>query len=159
MLHLILPAPLHRQAYRVAHRLRSAWLRWSGATIRGCSMVARDGEGRVLLVRHSYGSGLWAFPGGGLGRTEDPLAGAIREFAEELRCTVRDPVHLGKLGEDYHGGNNVAYVFTGLIDGNPRPDMREIVEARFFAVDALPDRCSQTVAPRLELLARFLEQA
>lgn len=152
VLHLILPAAVHRLAYRLAHRVRTRWLRWTGQTIHGCSMIAADGQGRVLLVRHSYGTGLWGFPGGGLSRGEEPLAGALREFAEELRCTVRDPVHLGTLDEDYHGARNVAHVFTGLIEGQPRPDMREIVEARFFAPDDLPERLSRTVAPRLALL-------
>jgi 8-oxo-dGTP pyrophosphatase MutT (NUDIX family) len=159
VLHLILPAPVHRQAYRLAHRLRVRWLRWSARTIHGCSMIARDAAGRVLLVRHSYGTGLWAFPGGGLNRGEEPLAAAVREFAEELRCSVAAPVRLGTLEEDYHGALNVAHVFTGLIAGEPRPDMREIVEARFFALDALPEGLSRTVAPRLALLVRAdLEQ-
>ncbi len=151
MLHLI-PAPLHRAAYRLAHRVRVRWLRWSGRTIHGCSMIARDDQGRVLLVRHSYGTGLWAFPGGGMNRGEEPLAAALREFTEELGCTVSDPRHLGTLDEDYHGARNVAHVFTGLVAGEPRPDMRELVDAQFFAVDDLPERTSRTVAPRLALL-------
>lgn len=154
MLHLI-PAPLHRQGYRLAFRLRKAWLGLTRQTIHGCSMIARDGEGRVLLVRHSYGSGLWAFPGGGLNRGEEPLAAALREFAEELGCMVSEPRQLGTLEEDYHGARNVAHVFTGLIAGEPRPDMRELVDARFFALDALPEQTSRTVATRLA----FLQQA
>lgn len=152
MLHLILPAPLHRLAYRLAHWLRVYWLRWSGRTIHGASMIARDANGRVLLVRHSYGSRLWAFPGGGLARGEDPLAGACREFTEELGCGVTAPLKLGTLEENFHGARNVAHVFTGLIAGEPRPDMREIVDARFFAPDSLPQGLSRTVGPRLALL-------
>ncbi len=152
MLHLILPPALHRHAYRVAFRLRNRWLYWRGRPIAGCTMIARDDAGRVLLVRHSYGSGLWAFPGGGLNRGEQPLAAAIREFAEELGCAVTDPRHVGTLEEDYHGVRNTAHIFTGLIAGPPRPDMREIVEARFFAVDELPHGTSCTVHVRLALL-------
>lgn len=152
MLHLILPPPLHRQAYRVAFSVRKRWLRWRGRPIEGCTMIACDGQGRVLLVRHSYGTGLWALPGGGLNRGEEPLAAAIREFAEELRCAVIAPRHVGTLEEDYHGARNTAHVFTGLIAGEPRPDMREIVEARFFALDALPPGTSRTVTVRLALL-------
>lgn len=155
MLHLIarvLPAPLHRLGYRVAFRLRKAWLGLTGQTIHGCTMIARDAAGRVLLVRHSYGSTHWSFPGGGMNKGEDPLAAALREFTEELGCTVSDPRHLGTLGEAYHGAHNVAHVFTGLIAGEPRPDMRELVDARFFALDDLPPDTSRSVFPRLALL-------
>lgn len=156
MLHLIaalIPAALHRQLYRVAHRLRGAWLRLRGGEVHGCSIIARDAAGRVLLVRHSYGSGWWAFPGGGMRRGEDPLAAALREFAEELGCTIRDPVHLATVVEQFHGARNVAHIFTGLIDGEPRPDGREVVEARFFAPDALPLQTAPNVQRRLALLA------
>jgi ADP-ribose pyrophosphatase YjhB (NUDIX family) len=155
MLHLIvrvIPAPLHRQGYRVAFRLRKAWLGLTGQTIHGCTMIARDAQGRVLLVRHSYGSTHWSLPGGGMNKGEDPLAAAMREFTEELACTVSDPRHLGTLGEDYHGAHNVAHVFTGLIAGEPRPDMRELVAARFFALDDLPPDTARAALTRLRML-------
>ncbi len=151
MLHLI-PAPLHRKLYRLAHWGRKRWLRLRGGEVRGCSIIARDGEGRVLLVRHSYGSGLWSLPGGGLGHSEDALAGACREFAEELRCGLAGMRHLATLEETYHGARHEAHVFTGVIDGEPRPDMREIVEAQFFALDDLPPDRVRMVAVRLALL-------
>ena len=155
MLHLIsraIPAPLHRLLYRAAHRARKRWLRLRGGTVRGCSIIARDGEGRVLLVRHSYGSGLWSLPGGGLGRNEDALAGGLREFAEELGCGLVDLCLVATLDETYHGALHEAHVVTGLVDGTPRPDMREIVEAQFFALDALPHGKVRVVAERLALL-------
>jgi len=155
MLHLIaglIPAPLHRLLYRVAHSSRKRWLRWRGGEVHGCSVIARDAAGRVLLVRHSYGSGLWSFPGGGINRGEEPAMGAAREFSEELRCGLTDLRHLGTLDEQFHGARNVAHVFTGDISGEPRPDMREIVEARFFGLDDLPENRSRMVDARLELL-------
>lgn len=152
MLHLI-PPRLHRALYRLAHRARRQWLRLRGGEVHGCAIIARDGQGRVLLVRHSYGSRQWAFPGGGMKKGEDVLVAAAREFAEELRCGLRDPQHLGTLDEEFHGARNLAHVVTGLADGAPRPDMREVVEARFFAVDALPDGTSRSVAVRLRMLA------
>lgn len=151
MLHLI-PAPLHRALYRIAHRVRRRWQRHLYSEIHGCSVIAHDGEGRVLLVRHSYGAAVWAFPGGGIAPSEDPLAGAMREFSEELGCTISDARYLGMLDEQFHGMRNVAHIFAGLIEGDPRPDMRELVAARFFALDDLPDDCARTVAPRLALL-------
>ena len=161
MLHLInrvIPAPLHRLAFRAAYRARKLWLRLSQAENNGCSEIARDYAGRVLLVRHSYGPPVWTFPGGGMHKGEEPEAAALREFAEELDAAIIDPQHLGTLRETYLGGTNNAHVFTGVIAGEPRPDMREVVEARFFARDDLPSNTSRTVQARLQLLDQQLQQ-
>lgn len=155
MLHLIvrvIPAPLHRLLYRAAHWGRKRWLRLRGGEVRGCSIIARDQAGRVLLVRHSYGSGLWSLPGGGLGRNEDALAGAAREFSEELGCGLTGLRLVAMLEETFHGAAHEAHVVTGLVDGEPRPDRREIVAARFFALDDLPPDRVRMVAERLALL-------
>ncbi|GAA0272522.1 NUDIX domain-containing protein [Alteraurantiacibacter aestuarii] len=158
MLHLItplIPPPLHRTGYRMAFALRTRWLRWRGGEIHGCTMIARDEQGRVLLVRHSYGAAVWSFPGGGMRKGEDPQLAALREFAEELGAAIADPQHLGTLTEDYHGGRNVAHIFTGRIAGEARPDMREIVEARFFHHHELPQDISRTVTVRMQLLSQW----
>lgn len=151
MLHLI-PPRLHRALYRLAHHARKNWLQLVGGEVHGCTIIARDGQGRVLLVRHSYGSKAWAFPGGGMKKGEDVLVAAAREFAEELRCGLLDPLHLGTLDKEFHGARHIAHAITGLADGEPRPDMREVVEARFFALDALPDGTSRSVAVWLRML-------
>jgi 8-oxo-dGTP pyrophosphatase MutT (NUDIX family) len=151
MLRLI-PPRLHRSLYRLAHAVRRRWLRLRGGAVHGCSIVARDAAGRVLLVRHSYGGGSWECPGGGVKKGESAEAAARREFAEELDCALTGLVHLGRVCETYHGAANVVDVFSGLVDGEPRADGREIVEARFFAVDALPVAPGGMAARRIELL-------
>jgi 8-oxo-dGTP pyrophosphatase MutT (NUDIX family) len=151
MLRLI-PPPLHRQLYRVAYHARKRWLRLSRAEVHGCTVIGRDAAGRFLLVRHSYGPDVWAFPGGGMRPNEDPLAAALREFAEELGCTLADPSFVGHQQDRYLGTVNHVRVFTGLVEGDPLPDRREIVEARFFAVDQFPARISSTVRARLALI-------
>src|SRR5690606_8180249 len=61
MLHLI-PAPLHRLLYRIADRLRRQWWKVRRPTRNSVLVIAFDGAGRVLLVRHSYGPPVWALP-------------------------------------------------------------------------------------------------
>ena len=151
MLHLI-PAPLHRALYRVGHGLRRLFLRHLAGEVHGCCIIGRDAAGRVLLVRHSYGSPVWALPGGGMKKGEDAQAAALRELREELGCSLADPVHLGVQRNDFLGSTNHVRVFTGQVEGEPTPDMREVVEAQFFHIDALPDNRSRTVEMRLALL-------
>ena len=151
MFHLI-PAPMHRALFRLGHGLRRIFLRHLAGEIHGCCIIVRDGQGRVLLVRHSYGPPVWALPGGGMRSHEDPEAAALRELREELGCSLLDPLHLGMQSNEFLGSTNHVQVFTGLVDGTPTPDMREVVECRFFALDELPERRSSTVARRLSLL-------
>ncbi len=151
MLHLI-PAPLHRLMYRAGHGLRRLFLRHVAGEVHGCCIIGRDGEGRVLLVRHSYGPPVWALPGGGMRRSEDAGLAALRELREELDCTLAEPEFLGIQTNEFLGSTNHVRVFTGRVKGQPRPDMREVVDARYFALDDLPDNRSRTIDLRLRLL-------
>jgi len=85
-------------------------------------------------------------------KNEDPESAALRELAEELGCTLHQPIHLGLQQNRYLGSTNHVSVFTGLVRGEPTPDMREVVEARFFALDSLPENRSRSVELRLTLL-------
>jgi 8-oxo-dGTP pyrophosphatase MutT (NUDIX family) len=138
MLHLI-PAPLHRQLYRIADRLRRRWWRIRKPRRHSVNVLAIEHEGRVLLVRHSYGPPVWALPGGGLGRNEDPVLAAIREVREELGCGIGGIEPLCGSAQDNDGLPDSLQVFLARLTGEPVADNREVVEARFFDPGALPD--------------------
>lgn len=137
MFHLI-PAPLHRALLRIAHRLRKRWLRLAKRATGGVTVIGLDEDGRVFLVRHSYGSGRWALPGGGLGRGEDPLACARREMREELGCGLEQVELAAQFDEVLYGAPHHAFVFTARFAGEPRVDGREVIAGDWFALDALP---------------------
>ena len=122
----------------------------------GCRIVAVDGEGRVLLIRHSYGSGQWMLPSGGIPKGHDAVATAIRELREETGCVLEDAVELAMIEEQLHGATNRVHVITGRASGDPQPDGREVVEAAFFPLDALPERMPETVRRRLPEWVRGL---
>lgn len=137
MLYLI-PAPLHRLALRLAYRLRSRWWALTRRAGRAATLVALDEAGRVLLVRHSYGSGRWTLPGGGLGRNEDAEAGLRREVREELGRELADVRLAAESVDVFSGGEQRGYLFVARLLGEPVIDGREIVACGWFARDRLP---------------------
>jgi len=139
----LLPAGVHIAALRIAHAVRVHWWRISRCAVRGCRVLVLDRAGRVLLIRHSYGSGDWMLPGGGLGRREDPVGGACREAQEETGCRLDPAVSLGRTDDPVSASET--HLVAGWTDDVPRADGREIVAAQFFALDALP----RPLAPRL----------
>jgi ADP-ribose pyrophosphatase YjhB (NUDIX family) len=150
MLHLI-PASLHRRLYRIADRARRLWWRIRKPDRTSVIVAAFDAAGRVLLVRHSYGPPVWALPGGGIGRHEDPAAGAAREFREELGCELAGLVQVAVHEQEESGSRDRMHLFTGELAGTPSPDMREIVEVGLFDPAALPPRCDRRVAQALAI--------
>jgi 8-oxo-dGTP diphosphatase len=65
-----------------------------------------DGAWHYFLARRSefcHQGGTWAVPGGALNRGEEPLAGALREFAEEVGVALTD-FAVVEIHEDDHGG-------------------------------------------------------
>lgn len=148
MLHLI-PAPLHRHALRLAHRTRLVWWQIRKPQLDGCRVLAFDGQDRILLVRHAYGSGRWMLPGGGLRRGEGALGAALREFSEEAGCELDAACLFGRIEEPLSGATNRVHLITGRIRGTPSPDGREIVELGLYAAQALPPDLSATLEREL----------
>ena len=145
----LIPAPLHRRLYRLADRVRRLWWRIRKPNRTSVVVAAFDASGRILLVRHSYGPPVWALPGGGIGRNEDPAAGAAREFREELGCELTDMRTLEVSEHEEDGSLDVRHFFAADLAGTPLPDMREIVEVGLFDPSSLPPRCDRRVAQAL----------
>lgn len=146
----LLPPALHRLLLRIAHRVRHHWRRLTKRPIAGVSVIAVDDAGGVLLVRHSYGPQLWALPGGGLSRGEEPKAAAVRELREELGRGVAELDKVATISETISDAPHTAHIFVGRLDGEPRPDEREVISAQYFAVDALPENVGRSSRKRIE---------
>lgn len=114
-------------------------------------MVARDLEGRVLMVRHSYGLAGWFLPGGGIRRNEGPVEAAIRELQEEAACSAEGVRLLGCIEENVSGSPHTGHVVTCVTMDEPVPDGREVIEARFFPTHSLPEPLSERTRARLAL--------
>lgn len=149
MFHLI-PRPLHRIALQGAHAARRVWWRWRKPLLLGCRVLAFDDAGRLLLIRHSYGSGRWMLPGGGLGRNEDPVAAALRELAEEVHLGLDGAVVIDCVDEPLYGTTNRVHVIAGRAAGAARCDGREVIELGYFDPAKPPQDLSPALARRLD---------
>lgn len=138
--------------HRVAGHVLRAWWRLRRPRTFGVRAVVTDPAGRVALVRHSYLPG-WYLPGGGVDKREAADAAIRRELAEEVAL---DPVEITGLVSVYHnlaqGKDDHVVVYAARVSDPAalRPaDPREIVEAAWFAPDALPADTSPATRRRI----------
>lgn len=146
-----LPAPLHRALMPIAHKVRHRWRIFRGTPIAGVSVVVINLNGDVLLLRHSYGPKVWALPGGGLNPGEDPEECARREVMEELGLKLDSVRSLGAIEEELSGSPHTAHLFAATCNMRPKPDRREVDEARFFPSHSLPEPLGDTTRRRLDV--------
>ncbi len=153
MLAAAAPRPRKRWRDRIMH---AGFLLLRPMTL-GVRGVAFDAEGRVMLVKHSYTPG-WHFPGGGVEPGETCEFALARELAEEACLAVEAPLELHGLFHNINVSRRdhvAVYVARRFqVTGERRPD-GEIVAARFFAPDALPEDATRATRARLaEILDR-----
>ena len=117
----------------------------------GVKVMVFNPAGRVLLIRNSYGeTGRFLLPGGGVGRREEPRDAAVREVREEVGIEIAAVELVGTFQSTAEGKRDTIHLFRATTAGDIAIDNLEVVEARFFAVDALPDTVSAATRRRIE---------
>jgi 8-oxo-dGTP diphosphatase len=116
----------------------------------GAAAVIMDGEGRVLLVKHSYGRLNWEIPGGLAELGESATENAVREVREETGLEVEA---LRLAGIYYEPGNDMHHFIFLCAKRDPTavpvPDASEITELGYFSPDNLPRPISDFTVLRI----------
>ncbi len=112
----------------------------------GVSGLVRDGEGRVLLLKHTYrGNRPWGLPGGGLRPGESLEECLQRETLEETGMRVEAVAMLSGAAHYDQRLVDVIYVCK-LLPGESLAQFKpnaEVSEAHFFHMDDLPEAISR----------------
>lgn len=116
----------------------------------GVRGVAIDGDGRVLLVKHTYLHGWW-LPGGGIERGQTAEAALTREMREETGLIVEGRPLLVSVhaNERFFRGDHVLVYRIDRFSMTDRTGHGEIAEIGWFDPAALPEDTHRATRDRL----------
>jgi ADP-ribose pyrophosphatase YjhB (NUDIX family) len=132
-------------------RLLHRYWRFSRGVTLGIRAAVLDADGRVFLVRHTYVPG-WHLPGGGVEPGETGLDALARELREEACIEIAGAPRLHGVYLNRHASDRdhvLLYVVREFRVTAAKTRDREIAEAGFFPLDALPDGVTPGTAARL----------
>lgn len=147
--------PTRSRAARILTRIAHVYFALARGMTMGVRAACFDEAGRVFLVRHSYVPG-WHLPGGGVERGETALEAVAKEIREEGNLALGAPpqlLHVYFNKQTSRRDHVLLYRCDGVTQTTPRLKDREIVEAGFFALDALPVATTAATRRRLEEIA------
>lgn len=122
-------------------------------TALGAACAIFDGEGRVLLVHHTYGRLNWELPGGGAEPGEAPDETARRELLEETSLSAELERLTGVYFEpDHDFGPMLHFVFRCRWHDrlDPIVSSPEVSDVRYWPVDELPTPISDFTERRIQ---------
>ncbi|TDC90951.1 NUDIX domain-containing protein [Actinomadura sp. 7K507] len=129
-----------RAQWRLARLRHQTFLVYAGG-------IVRDDQGRVLLLRHRLWPAYraWGLPGGYINAGERLEDGVAREIREETSLEVEVTGRPVGVASGFQHRVE-AYYEARVTGGRLELDTAEILEARWYAFDDLPDEMS----PRLQ---------
>ncbi|MFF2911580.1 NUDIX hydrolase [Paenibacillus sp. NPDC057934] len=116
----------------------------------GAAAVILDFEGRVLLVKHSYGKNNWELPGGKTEDNESAEETAKREVYEEVGLYVGIRRLTGIYYDPDYDMHHFVFIAKNESERAPQPSSPEILECRFYSRDDLPRPISDFTCKRIE---------
>ena len=144
-----LPLTARRMAYRLAYRSLQVFWFLARPHKQGVKCLVLH-DGRVLLVRHTYGRRSWDLPGGSIKRGEPPRTAAAREMNEELGLDGVPWRAIGELQGRADRRRDTIHLFTTEL---PSPqvhiDLGELAATGWFQRERLPADLAPYVEPIL----------
>ncbi len=132
-------------------RIFQLWFRLRRSATLGVRGIVVDGDGRVLLVRHTYTPG-WHFPGGGVEKVETCAVSMQRELVEEAGIEARvEDIELVSVHANHAFFPNdhvLVYRIARWTQGQPT-SKGEIAEVRFVDPLTPPEGVSPGTSRRL----------
>jgi 8-oxo-dGTP diphosphatase len=143
-----------RRALWLAYRILLAWC-YVGRPQHHGAVIAIWLGGQILMIQHSYHNHL-GWPGGSIGRGEEPPDAAIRELYEELGLAV-DRAALGfveKTMERWESRYDHVWIFELMLTVPPvlELDGREVVAAIFM------DPTESLALPLIPFIRTYLQR-
>jgi 8-oxo-dGTP pyrophosphatase MutT (NUDIX family) len=142
--------PLRLRFERLIRPVYQAWSRRKRGMTLGVRGLVVDGEGRVLLVRHTYSSG-WHMPGGGVERGETAAQAMERELLEEAGIKALAPLVLISVhsAEAHFRGDHILLFRAPAFEAVEPTQTGEIAEVRWCAPGALPEATTAGTRKRI----------
>ncbi len=136
----------YRLVLKLAYPVLDALERTFG-TRSNVAMVAVWYADKLLLIKHSYrhGEGL---PGGTIGTFESPAEAAARELNEEVGICARPEDLIVVRSWRQWQGRAWLFEYRPATEPMVTPDQREVIAARFVALDNIPGSIKRMVAKR-----------
>ena len=118
--------------------------------------VIFDGQGQILLFKHTYRKFEWGLPAGGLEHYEQPIDAIKREFFEEtgMQIQVERLLKAVSAKEDHH----IGMIYLCKIVSGEFKESLEISEMKYFPVNELPELMLTTEKELIKWVVKELKE-
>jgi 8-oxo-dGTP pyrophosphatase MutT (NUDIX family) len=137
--------------YKLLYRIVQVYWFVFRPQVRGVRCLIED-RNRFLLIRQTYGDMRWTLPGGLIKRGETPEQAVRREVGEEVGLELLKLRFLNAFLDTGEYARDTVHCFWGKSSSaEVKIDRDEIYEARWFAIEDLPDHQSRQLTRVLDL--------
>ena len=118
--------------------------------------VIFDGQGKILLFKHTYRKFEWGLPAGGLEHYEQPIDAIKREFFEEtgMQIQVERLLTAVSAKEDHH----IGMIYLCKIASGEFKESLEISEMKYFHLNEMPDRMLTTEKELIKWVVKEIKE-